>query len=148
MVIGICSVLPKTSYQDGLRKYFSKEEKFDYYWPEFAHLGEQPVNTKEIYFNGIEDTPDNEVFGYQSRYAEYKYIQSSVHGDFRDSLSYWHLGRQFTDHPTLNKDFVISDPDTRIFAVDDLGATHKLYVQCYNNIKAIRPMPIFGTPRL
>jgi len=144
-VIGIMSVLPRTSYQNGTERHWTRKDKFDYYWPEFAQLGEQEVNNSEIK-ETFGQEPDG-VFGYQSRYAEYKYKQSSVHGDFRDQLNYWHLGRQFDEVPVLNEDFVQSDPDTRIFAVTDTTEDH-LYVQIYNNISAIRPMPYFNVPTL
>ena len=87
------------------------------------------------------------VFGYQSRYAEYKYIPSSVHGDMKGSLSYWHMGRIFSSAPSLNGTFVQSDPSHRIFSVTD-PAYDKLYVQVYNSLKAVRPMPYFNQPTL
>nr|UXQ87913.1 MAG: major capsid protein [Microvirus sp.] len=149
-VIGIMSVLPRSAYQNTVERVFTKRDKFDYYWPEFAHLGEQEIYTSEIYsdletdplFNNWSDT-----WGYQSRYAEYKFRQSSVHSDFRDTLSYWHLGRQFTETPPLNEAFVTHETDDRIFAVVD-PSEDKLYVQIYNSIKAQRPMPQYGTPSL
>lgn len=145
-VIGIMSVLPRTSYQQGIPRQFSKPDKFDYFFPEFAHLGEQPILNKELY---VADVPaDNDaVFGYTPRYAEYKYCNSSVHGDFRTTLAYWHMGRKFTTRPNLNAEFVSSSPTHDIFAVTD-PSDHKLYCHIYNNLKAIRPMPKFGTPTL
>lgn len=144
-VIGIMSVLPRTGYQQGLPKHFSKFDKFDYYFPEFAHLGEQEIKTGEIFFDGTPN--DQELFGYTPRYAEYKYAPGRVHGHFKDNLNFWHLGRIFTAPPVLNKDFVHPDPETlkRIFAFDDSESEH-LYVQLYNDVKALRPMPRFGTP--
>jgi len=148
-VIGLISVLPKTAYQDGINKMWTREDKFDYYWPEFAHLGEQEVLNQEIYADFNEATPaqGQETFGYQSRGAEYKYGVSTVHGDFRDDLAFWHMGRQFTTKPALNASFVEADPTTRIFAITD-EEEDKIYAQIYNNISALRPMPYFGTPRL
>jgi len=148
-VIGLMSVLPKTAYQDGIHKMWTREDKFDYFWPEFAHLGEQEVLNQEIYADFNEATPaqGQETFGYQSRGAEYKYGVSTVHGDFRDDLAFWHMGRQFTSKPALNASFVESDPTTRIFAITD-EEEDKIYAQIYNNISALRPMPYFGTPRL
>lgn len=145
-VIGIMSVLPRTAYQQGTRRVFKKFDRFDYYWPEFAQLGEQPVYNYELFDqHGVFD--DNQTFGYQSRYSEYKYIPSSVHGDFKSNLSYWHMGRQFANLPTLNEEFIKADPTHRIFAVSD-PTKAKLYVQIYNNLKAIRPMPYFNVPNL
>lgn len=146
-VIGILSVLPRTAYQQGVEKMWLKMDKFDHYFPEFANLGEQPVLNKELYFD-FEGTDHNEeTFGYQSRYSEYKFKQSTVHGDFRDNLAFWHLGRIFSGLPALNSDFVKSDPTHRVFAVTD-PSEHKLYVQIYNQVTAIRPMPYYGTPTL
>jgi len=149
-VIGIMSTLPRTTYQQGAARLWFKQDKFDYFWPEFAHLGEQEVMLKELYtpyeLSGNE-TPGATVFGYQSRYSEYKYAESTVHGDFRDNLRYWHLGRYFDNLPQLNTEFVQANPSNRIFAVEDDTIDH-LYVQIYNSVRAIRPMPVFGTPYL
>lgn len=147
-IIGIISVTPKTTYQQGLNRMWSRTDKFDFYWPEFAHLGEQEVLNKELYFDLTSSQDlDNETFGYQQRYAEYKYAASSVHGDFRNSLAYWHMGRIFNELPSLNTDFVEADPTKRIFAVEDED-TDELYVQLYHNISALRPMPYFSIPSL
>ena len=143
-VIGIMSVLPKTAYMQGVRRHFLKSDKFDYYWPEFAQLGEQPVYRKELYNNEMYNSMA--VFGYQSRYSEYKYIPSSANGDFIDNLKFWHMAREFAGAPVLNSTFVKSDPTTRIFASVD--TSHKLWVQIYHNIKAIRPIPYFNSPTL
>lgn len=145
-VIGLMSVLPKTAYQQGLPKMFRRPDKFDYFWPEFANIGEQEILTSEIYFSKDEVDPD-QVWGYQSRYAEYKYHCDSVHGDFKTSLAFWHMGRIFASAPLLNTGFVESDPTERIFAVTDPVAD-KLYCQVYNRVDAMRPMPYFGTPTL
>jgi len=88
-----------------------------------------------------------ETFGYQQRYAEYKYERSTVHGDFRDNLKYWHMGRIFDNKPVLNTEFVEADADKRIFAVED-ETTDELYVQIYNKVDALRPMPYFSIPSL
>lgn len=144
-VIGIMSVVPKTTYQQGLPKIFRKFDKFDYYWPAFAQLGEQPVYDNELYCDFKETTADD-VFGYQSRYCEYKQIPSTVHGDFRSLLDFWHMGRIFGSKPTLNSDFVHVNVDERNFPVQD--GSDKLYIQIFNNLKAIRPMPYVNIPTL
>lgn len=145
-VVGIMSVIPRTAYQQGIPKSFLRESKLDYAWPEFAHLGEQEIYKSELYFN--EAAVDHKTtFGYQSRYAEYKYQCSQVSGEFRSSLAYWHMGRIFNADPSLNESFISSDPTQRIFAVEDADA-HKLYCQIYNNVSALRPLPYFGTPTL
>lgn len=149
-VMGLVSVLPRTAYQQGVPKHFLKNDKLDFYWPEFAHLGEQPVINSELYHNWKTEEgqdPLTGTFGYQSRYAEYKFINSSVHGDFRDNLSFWHLGRIFASQPKLNQTFIESDPSNRVFAVENQEVDN-IYMQIYNNVKALRPMPIFGSPLL
>lgn len=143
-VIGILSVLPRTAYQRNIPRTFLKTDKYDYFWPELAHIGEQPVKNAEMWLKGV-NADDIGTFGYQSRYAEYKFKQSSVHGDFTDNLSHWHLGRIFTSQPALNSAFVEADPTHRAFAVTDTSI-HKIYCMLYNDVKAIRPMPKFGTP--
>lgn len=148
-VIGLLSVVPKTAYQQGLPRHFQRFDKFDYAWPDFAHLGEQEVKSKELYWQmgGGSAGPDEETFGYQSRYAEYKFGLSSVHGDFRENLAYWTMGRIFDSAPVLNEQFVTADPTTRIFAVTE-PTLHHLYCQVYNDVSALRPLPYYGTPNL
>lgn len=148
-VVGMLSVLPKTAYQNGVNKMWSRSDKFDYYWPEFANIGEQEIKEKEIFWNANVATTPDATWGYQSRYAEYKYTPSTVHGEMRDELSYWHMGRIFSGAaPPLNNDFVTSNPTTRIFSVEAPSTVDHLYCQLYNRVDAIRPMPYFGTPML
>lgn len=144
-IIGIMSIRPKTAYQDGIPKKFLRTDKFDYYWNEFAHIGEQPIQNKELFVSGGET--DEETFGYVPRYAEYKFMNDSVNGDFRNTLDMWHLGRKFSALPALNADFIKLQPEDveRIFAVQD--GTDNLWIQVINDIKARRKMPIFGTPK-
>lgn len=144
-VIGIISVLPRTSYQQGLPKVFRKFDTFDYGFPEFANLGEQAIFESELY---LEQGSTDKIFGYTPRYAEYKYVPSMISGDFKDSLNFWHLGRRFSGKPNLNSEFVEVDPKSlkRIFAVADYN--HSLWVQIYNNINARRPLPRHANPIL
>lgn len=150
IVMGIMSIMPRSGYQQGLPRQYQKFDKFDFYFPEFAHLGEQPVYNSELYLKDSKVGEESGVFGYQSRYAEYKYIPNSSHGEFKTTLNYWHLDRIFGSNPTLSGSFVECNPQTndlnRIFAVPE--AKDHFYVQLYNQVKAIRPMPKFGTPRL
>ncbi|WNK13173.1 MAG: major capsid protein [Microvirus sp.] len=148
-VIGVVSVLPRTAYQQGIHKKWQRFDKLDTYWEQFANIGEQAVRNVEAYYNGLDYVPgDTEAtFGYQSRYAEYKYGCSTVHGDFRNTLAFWHMGRIFTTPPRLNNGFMECDPTHRIFAVED-PTVHKLWCQMYHRISALRPMPYFGTPTL
>jgi hypothetical protein len=145
-IIGVMSVMPKTAYQQGIPKTFLKDDNLDYFWPSFAHIGEQAVTNNEIY---AYTASANETFGYVPRYAEYKYMPSRVAGEFRDSLDYWHLGRKFDTQPALSGEFVSCTPTKRIFAVLEgpgSEATDSLYCHVLNKIKAVRPMPKFGTP--
>ena len=147
-IIGIMSVLPTTVYQQGVPRHFSRFDKLEYPWPEFAHIGEQEVLNQEVYHDPtIDDTWMAETFGYQSRYAEEKYGVSTVHGDMRDELDYWHMSRIFNGRQALNEDFIKANPTKRIFAVED-GTEDELYCQLYHNISAIRPLPYFSNPRL
>lgn len=146
-IIGIMSVMPVTSYQQGIPRHFSRADKFDYYWPEFANLGEQAVMNQELAWSG--DVAYNAgVFGYTPRYAEYKYMSNTVHGDFKTTLDFWHLGRKFSALPNLNSDFIEMDSDEveRIFAVQSAN-DQSLWCQVYNEVHARRLMPIFGTPK-
>ncbi len=145
-VIGIISVMPKTAYQNGLARTWTKFDKFDYYWPEFANLGEQEVKESEVWTDFGSTLDFTNTFGYQQRYAEYKYKESMVSGDFKDTLAFWHLGRIFDSTQTLNETFITCNADTRIFAVED--GTDYLWVQIYHRISAIRPMPYFAIPTL
>jgi len=141
-IIGIMSVMPKTAYQQGIPRTFLKTDSLDYFWPTFANIGEQEVAKQELY---AYTENANDTFGYVPRYAEYKYMPSRVAGEFRTSLNYWHLGRIFATEPSLNSDFIECDPTKRIFAVEDEG-TDVLYCHVLNKIRAIRPMPKYGTP--
>lgn len=146
-IISIMFLRPKPAYQQGIpRLWTNRFDKLDWAWPSFAHLGEQAVIKRELYFQG-EAATDLEEFGYQSRYAEYKYIPSTVHGEFKTSLNFWHWGRILEDNPTLSKEFVECDPGNRIFNVVDTN-TANMYCIVYNKIKARRPLPYFGSPTL
>lgn len=149
-IIAIMSVMPRTAYQQGIPRHFLRKDRFDYYWPSFARLGEQAVYNAELYMDSAKPL---DTFGYQSRYAEYKYIPSSVHGEFRSSLDFWHMGRIFPNEPKLNSIFIHfngSETTDRSFAVEGTEdqPTEKLYCQILNRVKAVRPMPKYGTPML
>lgn len=146
-VICIMSILPTTSYSQGIPKQFSRFDKLEYAWPEFAQLGEQPIENKELYVGDFTSAQPVGPFGYTPRYAEYKYGISTIHGNMRDSLEYWHMARKFASQPALNEAFVTADPTKRIFAVTDPNV-HNLYCNIYHNVSAIRPLPYFGTPTL
>jgi len=145
-IIGIMSVMPKTAYQQGIPRTYLKLDPLDYFWPSFANIGEQDVQLQELY---AYTANKEDTFGYVPRYAEYKYMPSRVAGDFKTSLDYWHLGRIFASEPTLSQEFIECTPEDteRIFAVTDPDA-QKLYCHVLNKIKAVRPMPKYGTPTI
>lgn len=143
-IIGIISVRPDTAYQDGLHRHFSRFDRLDYAWPLLANIGEQEVLQKEVY---MKSANPNNTFGYVPRFAEYKFMNSRVAGEFRTSLAYWHLGRIFASDPSLSSEFIQCNPDTRIFAVTDPEEDH-IYAHIYNNITAIRKLPKYGIPQL
>lgn len=147
-IIGFMSVLPRTGYQDQVDRHWTRFDKLDYAWPEFAHIGEQEIKRREVYFQTLfSPGTGDETFGYTPRYAEYKFGKSSTHGEFKSSLSYWTMNRILTDAPLLNSDFVKSNPTYRIFPVTD-PTVHHLYATIYNKTSAIRPLPYFGVPAL
>lgn len=138
-VISLMSVLPKTIYVNGLPRTYSRATKYDYWQKEFQHIGQQAVLNKEVYW--AHATP-NGTFGYQDRYDEYRRHESSVHGDFRSSLNYWHLGRIFASDPALNATFISSNPATRIF---QSTASDQLYVMAMHSVQARRLVAHEGT---
>lgn len=152
-IVGILSIRPEATYQQGLSRMWTRRSLFDYAWPQFANLGEQEVYKRELLFTGRE-TYDDAVFGYVPRFAEYKVGETSVHGQFRSSLDYWHFGRKFSsevgEEPVLNEDFISMKPDQMDydpFAVTSAAVEH-VYVDLYNTIIAKRPLPYWGTPSL
>jgi len=150
IVMGLVSVIPEAVYMDGLPREFSVVDRFDYHLPEFANLGEQPIYKDEIFLD-LNSTTHHDAWGYQSRYAEAKFINSTVHGDFRDTLKHWTGARSFAAAPPLEEDFIKCDTkeiDNSIFPVADSQATDKLYAMVYNKVKAVRPLPYFGEPQL
>ena len=142
-IIGIMSIMPKTAYQQGIPRTYLKNDTLDFFWPSFAHIGEQPVALNELYAYTGNGT---DTFGYVPRYAEYKFMPSRVAGDFRTTLDYWHLGRKFATEPALNETFIECTPEQveRIFAVQT--EEDNLYCHILHKIRAVRPMPKFGTP--
>jgi len=150
-IIGIMSVVPDAEYVLGVPRMYDKRLNLDFYFPEFAQLGEQEIKNQELVVT--EDPDENEgTFGYQSRYAEYKYAFNTVHGKFRTQLDFWHMARKFKTLPVLNSEFITCDKieddmsdEWRIFAVP--GEEH-MYVQLYHNISAVRPMPFLNDPQL
>lgn len=146
-IIGIMSVLPVTAYQQGIHRNWTRFDRLDYAWPTFANIGEQEVRVKELYINGLTAAAGEETFGYIPRYAEYKYMNSRVAGDFRENLSFWHMGRIFAAKPVLNESFISASPTTRIFAVEDPAEDH-LWGHVFHRITAVRRLPKYGIPTI
>ncbi len=147
-IIGLANVRADLTYQQGLNRMWSRKTVLDFYWPSFAHLGEQAVLNKEIYAQG--NAKDDEVFGYQERYGEYRYKPSMITGKFRStyaqSLDAWHFSQKFENLPTLSNQFIQDNPPiSRCLAVP--SEPHFL-MDAFFNLKCVRPMPLFGTPGL
>ncbi|UYD39247.1 MAG: major capsid protein [Wigfec virus K19_177] len=147
-VIGIASIRADINYQQGLNRLWSRETRFDFYWPSFAHLGEQAVLSKEIFCDGT--SADTDVFGYQERYAEMRYRPSLVTGLYRSnataSLDIWHLAQDFATRPSLNEGFIEESPP-----IDRVVATPsepQFLLDCFFKQTHARPMPTFSTPGL
>lgn len=151
-LFGILSIVPRTSYQEFLHRKFQRFSRFDYYFPEFANLSEQAVLRKEVHFDPsiFNLSSDEEVFGYQERFCEMRYIPSTVHGQMRDTLQAWHLGRVLPPYPVLNSDFVTAKTRADIFAITDVqeGTADPFVCQLHLDIKAVRPLPKYGIPSL
>ncbi|AXF52680.1 MAG: major capsid protein [Microviridae sp.] len=147
-IIGLVCARADLTYQQGINRMWSRQGRFDYYWPALAHLGEQAVLNKEIYAQG---TPaDDEVFGYQERYAEYRYKPSQITGAFRSSaaqsLDTWHLSQDFASVPVLGKTFIEENPPVdRAIAVP--SEPHLIF-DSFFQLRCARPMPIYSVPGL
>lgn len=147
-IIGLVNVRADLTYQQGINKMWTRSTKFDMYWPTFAFLGEQAVLNKEIYAQGNEE--DDKVFGYQERYAEYRYSPSQVTGKFRStyaqSLDSWHLAQKFENLPKLSPEFIVDNPPIdRVVAVP---SEPQFLLDCWFNLNCVRPMPVYGVPGL
>ena len=146
IVIGIASARADINYQQGLNRMWSRSTRFDFFWPDLAHLGEQTILNKEIYCDG--SVADNQAFGYQERYAEYRYKPSEVTGRYRSNstvpLDMWHLAREFSSLPALNSSFIVeSPPIDRVVAVT---TEPDFLADFWFNLIHARPIPTFGTP--
>lgn len=145
-ILGVMYIRPEASYSQGIPRGFTRESRYDFYFPEFANLSEQAISEKEIY--GVPGTaPEtlNRIFGYQGRFDELRHAQSKFCGAMRDTLNYWHLGRTFADAPNLNGDFITCNPSKRIFAVQTIP---EVIVNFANVVKAVRPIPKDSNPGL
>ncbi|WNK14698.1 MAG: major capsid protein [Microvirus sp.] len=149
LIIGICSVRADLTYQQGLNRMWSRRTRFDFYWPSLSVIGEQAVLQKEIFSDGI-PANDDKVFGYQERYAEYRYKPSIITGEFRSSypqsLDSWHLSQDFATAPVLDAAFITENPPIdRVIAVQD---EPQFLMDTYFNLRCARPMPVYSVPGL
>lgn len=148
-VFGFVCARADLTYQQGINKMWLRSTVYDFYWPTFAHLGEQAIELRELYAQGTEE--DKTVFGYQERYAEYRYKPSQITGKFRSSvvngsLDKWHLSQFFKNAPTLNEEFITENPPIeRIIAVP---SEPEFLLDIGFRYTTVRPMPMFGTPGL
>lgn len=171
VIIGLVNFRADLSYQQGINRMWSRRTRYDFFWPALAHLGEQAVLNKEIYTQGSsanspddfynEETDNNDVFGYQERYAEYRYKQSMITGKMRsyngesdwtadqgkfESLDYWHLAQNFENLPRLNAEFIEENPPLdRVIAVP---SEPQFLLDCHFNLVSVRPIPVYATPAL
>lgn len=146
IILGFMSARADLNYQQGLNRMWSRSTRFDFYWPSFAHLGEQGILNKEIYAQGT--AADDDIFGYQERYAEYRYKPSMVTSLFRSnataSLDAWHLSQEFSALPSLNASFIEEQPPIdRVVAVT---TEPDFMVDIHFDLKTARPMPTRATP--
>jgi hypothetical protein len=151
VIIGLVSVRADLTYQQGLRRMWSRSTRFDFYFPAFAMLGEQSILNKEIYVRG--DANDNLVFGYQERWAEYRYMPARVSGLFRSTsagtIDPWHLAQKFTVLPTLNTTFIQDTPPvSRIVAVGAAANGQQFIFDSFFDVRVARPLPMYSVPGL
>lgn len=146
VIIGLLSVRADLNYQQGKNRMWSRRQRFDYYWPALSHIGEQAVLSKEIYHAGT--SSDDDVWGYQERYAEYRYKPSQITGKLRSndpqSLDVWHLAQDFGSRPYLNGTFIQDNPPfERVVAVP----SEPIFIGDFHfNLRCARPMPVYGVP--
>jgi hypothetical protein len=150
-VIGVCVARYTHSYQQGIERFWSRKSRFDYYWPVFANIGEQAILNKEIYAQGT--AKDDEVFGYQEAWADYRYKPSRVAGEMRSSaaqsLDIWHLADEYTSLPFLSAGWIQENKTTvdRVLAVSEQNA-NQLFCDIYIENYTTRPMPVYSIPGL
>jgi hypothetical protein len=147
LLLGMINVRADLTYQQGLNRLWSRQTRFDFYWPALAHIGEQAVLNQEIYMVGT-PSQDTAVFGYQERFAEYRYKPSIITGQYRSNystpLDSWHLSINFGALPALNAAFIVDNPPiNRVVAVT--SQPHFL-LDCWFQLRCARPMPVYGVP--
>jgi hypothetical protein len=151
VIIGLVAVRADLTYQQGLHKMWSRQTRYDFYFPAFAHLGEQAILNKEIYATGT--ATDEGVFGYQERWAEYRHKPSQISGLFKSTtagtLDGWHLAQNFVSLPTLNNTFIEDRPPMeRVLAVGSAAQGQEFIFDAFFDVKMARPMPMYSVPGL
>ena len=150
-VIGVMVARYDHTYQQGIERFWSRKDRFDYYWPVFANIGEQAILNKEIYATGTET--DDEVFGYQEAWSEYRYKPSRVSGEMRSSfdqsLDVWHLADDYSSLPKLSDAWIREDKTNvdRVLAVTSANID-QLFCDIFVQNKTTRPMPLYSIPGL
>jgi hypothetical protein len=149
IVIGLCNIRTDLSYQQGINKTWLRQTREEFYWPTFAHLGEQAVLNKEIYAQGTD--ADDQVFGYQERYAECRYHPSIITGKMRStyaqSVDVWHFAQKFDALPALNGEFIQDQASYQaIKRISAVQSEPQFYLDAYLDLKCARPMPVYGIP--
>jgi len=152
IIMGIANIRADLTYSQGINRHWLHRSRYDFYWPSLAHLGEQEVFSKEIFFAGNHTAADDDIFGYQERYAEYRYKPSIITGAFRPtypaSLFPWHMSEEFANRPELNQTFIEDNSDTVLgLRVAVMGEPQILF-DSYFDLKHIRPMPTYSVPGL
>ena len=145
-IIGLVNVRADLTYQQGMNRMWSRQTRYDFYWPALANIGEQAILNKEIYYSA--SATDDQVFGYQERYAEYRYKPSIITGAFRSNaatpLDSWHLAQDFSSLPALNSAFIEDNPPvSRVVAVP---SEPEFLFDGYFDMNCVRPMPLYGVP--
>lgn len=143
ILMSFCSIMPSAKYQQGINRQWLRRTKFDFLFPQFTGLSEQAIEEAEIFATDSEQT-NRKVFGFNEIYDELRSMPSRIVGKMRSTFDYWHLGRKFDSPPALNSDFITCNPSKRIFAVPSEDG---FIVNLANIIRAVRPIPKYGTPR-
>ena len=151
IVLGLVAIRADLTYQQGMRRMWSRRTRYDFYFPVFAHLGEQAVLNKEIYTTGT--SSDDDVFGYQERWAEYRYLPAQISSLFRSTaagtLDAWHLAQNFATLPTLSSSFIEDTPPVdRVVAIGAEANGQQFIFDSFFDIRAARPMPLYSVPGL
>ena len=147
LVVGLVCVMPDFDLFNGLPRKYTKFERLDYYWHQFDHIGEQEIRNSELFFDAQTQPISSGTFAYAPRYSEYKSAQNEVHGEFKDTLDFWHMGYEFASVPALNSDFLRPSENllNRPFAVNGV---EQIYLEMYFNFTAKRMMSRMSTPKI